>query len=84
MVEPVTPAPQVVYAEVMSSWKSQINWAAIVGPTAMLLTVLTGGKLNLTADQQTWIITGLGYATGIFIWIQRTWFTTRITKSSAK
>jgi hypothetical protein len=68
---------------VKSAWMSKINWTQFVSSGAMLLTLVTGGKLNLTADQQTAIIVVIGVGGDIITYIMKTWFTPTITPGSA-
>lgn len=74
----------VAQVDVRSAWFSKINWTQAVGIAASALVFLTGGKVNIPVDVQIQIVTGVQVVTGIATWIQRTWFTTTITPSSAK
>lgn len=72
----------VTTVDIKSAWASKINWTQIVGAAAMLLTFATGGKFDISADQQVSIVVTIGVICNVATWIQRTWFTTAVTPSS--
>lgn len=74
-------APTVV-VEVKPAWQSKINWTQAVSGVAMILTLVSGGELNITAEQQLGIIAVIGLASNIVTWILKTWFTTTVTPAS--
>lgn len=65
-----------------SAWLSKINWTQGVSSVAMLLTLVSGGTLSLTADQQTAIIVTIGVVGDIATWVIKTWFTPTVTPAS--
>lgn len=67
---------------VKSAFSSKVNWTQAVGGVAMFLTFLTGGKFNLSADDQLAIVTVIGLVQSGVTWVLRTWFTTSILPSS--
>jgi hypothetical protein len=67
-----------------SAWLSKINWTQGVSSFAMVLTLVSGGTLNLTADQQTAIIVTIGVVGDIATWVIKTWFTPTVTPASVK
>lgn len=67
-----------------SAWLSKINWTQGVSSLAMVLTLVSGGKLNLTADQQTAIIVTIGVVGDIATWVIKTWFTPTVTPASVQ
>jgi hypothetical protein len=71
-----------VTVPVASSWSSKINWTQAVSGLAMLLAWYSGGKINLTGDQQLALVTTIGVITNIVTWVLRTWFTKTVTPSS--
>jgi hypothetical protein len=48
----------------------------------MVLTFATGGKLNITADQQVAIVVTIGVVGNIVTWVMKTWFTATVTPAS--
>jgi len=71
-----------VLVQTKSAWASKINWTQAVSSGAMLLTLISGGKLNLTADQQVGIVVTIGVAGDIITWVTKTWFTPTVTPAS--
>jgi hypothetical protein len=67
-----------------SAWLSKINWTQGVSSLAMVLTLVSGGTLNLTADQQTAMIVTVGVVGDIATWVIKTWFTPTVTPASVK
>lgn len=65
-----------------SAWLSKINWTQGVSSFAMVLTLISGGKLNLSADQQTAIVVTIGVAGDIVTYVIKTWFTPTVTPAS--
>jgi len=68
--------------DVQSGWYSKINWTQAVGTTAMVLTLVTGGKFNITPDQQTAIVVVIGVVTGAITFVLRTWFNPTVPPSA--
>jgi hypothetical protein len=73
---------QLAQVSVESAWASKINWTQAVGGAAMMLTFATGGKANLTADQQVAIVTVIGLIQAGVTWFLRTYKTTTVTPAS--
>ena len=65
-----------------SAWLSKINWTQGVSSAAMVLTLVSGGKLNLTADQQAAMIVTIGVVGDAATWVIKTWFTPTVTPAS--
>lgn len=73
--------PQVVDADVISSWASKINWANVVSAAAVIATLF---GFDLTPEMQAKIVGGIGVATPVLTIILRTFFTTKLTAASVK
>jgi hypothetical protein len=74
--------PQVV-VPVKSAWLSKINWTQAVASIAMVLALVTGNSISLTADQQGAVVVVIGVIGNIATFIFKTWFTKSVTPSSA-
>lgn len=75
--------PQVVAeAPVQSGWTSKINVTQIVQIVATLLVVFTGGKINLTPDQQVMLVGAIVLVGNIATVIFRQYFTKSVTPQS--
>ena len=75
-------AGDVVGVSVKSAWLSKINWTQAVAGAAMILTFISGGKMDLTADQQAALVMSIGVLGNIVTWIIKTWFTPTVTPAS--
>ena len=78
-------APQsgdTVAVSVKSAWGSKINWTQAVSTGAMVLTLFTGGKFNLTADQQVAVVVTIGVLGDFVTYVMKTWFTPTVTPAS--
>ena len=75
----VTPTTVV---EVKSAWASKINWTQAVAAAAMVVTVATGGKLNITPEEQAAIVVVIGLVSQFATVIMKTWFTSSVHASS--
>jgi hypothetical protein len=65
-----------------SDWWSKINWTQVVGVAASILTVASGGKLDLSAETQVQIVVTIQSIAGIVtIWLRRN--STTITPTAA-
>jgi len=69
--------------EIKSAWKSKINVTQVVAGGAMIVAYATGGKVGLDPTQQAAVVVVIGLASQAFTWVLRTWFTTKLTTSSA-
>jgi hypothetical protein len=74
--------PQTATVPVTSGWTSKVNWTQAVAGAAMLITVSTGGKLNLTAEQQAAIVTVIGLVSQLATFILHTWFSPSVKAAS--
>lgn len=80
MVDTVTTTTAVV--PVQSALISKINWAQVISLVAMGTVVLTGGKLNITPDQQVAVVATIGVITNVVTYILRTWFNGSVNPAS--
>lgn len=71
-------AQTVATVPVTSAWSSKINWTQAVSGAAMVLTLVSGGKVGLTADQQAAIVVTIGVIGNVITWICKTWFTNSV------
>jgi hypothetical protein len=80
----MSPQPPVPTATVpvVSPWASKINWTQAVAAFAMILTLVSGGKVGMDADQQTSAVVTIGVACNIATWIFKTFFTARVHPTS--
>jgi hypothetical protein len=80
----MSPQPPVVTATVpvVSAWASKINWTQAVAAFAMILTLLSGGKVGMDADQQAAAVVTIGVGCNIATWIMKTFFTARVHPTS--
>lgn len=76
------PIPTTVVVATQSAWASKINWAQAVGGIAMLLAWFSGGKINLSPEQQVTLVAAIGIVTNLVTWVFKTWFTKTITPAS--
>lgn len=76
--------PDSVMVPTKSAWLSKINWTQGVSSVAMVLTLVSGGKLDLTADQQAAIVVTIGVAGDAATWVIKTWFTPTVTPASVR
>ncbi len=67
---------------VESSWLSKINWTQIVQGAAAVLVIASGGKLNLTPEQQLQIVGAIVVVGNLATIIMKTYFTTSVTPQS--
>lgn len=75
-------APTTATVPVKSAWYSKINWTQAVATGAMVITLVTGGKLSISGDQQAAIVTTIGVIGGIVTFVCRTWFNGSVSPSS--
>ena len=71
----------VALVNVKSSWKSKIEWVQIIGAVAVLASMF---GFDLDAKEQAAIVTVIALGSQVVTWVMRRWFTTSVTKSSAK
>ncbi len=72
----------VAVVNVQSAWFSKINWTQVVQALATVLVIATGGKLDLTPDQQLQIVGGIVVVGNLATVIMKTYFTNTITPQS--
>lgn len=75
-------AGETTRVEVKSAWTSKINWTQAVGVAASVLTVVTGSKFNIPADQQLVIVGIIQGVQSLVTWVVKTWFTNTVTAAS--
>jgi hypothetical protein len=80
-MSPQPPVPTVT-VPVVSAWASKINWTQAVAAFAMILTLVSGGKVGMDADQQTAAVVTIGVACNIATWVMKTFFTARVHPTS--
>ena len=78
----MTDTAPTVRVDIKTAWTSKINWAQAVSAVAMILTLVSGGELNITAEQQLSIVAVIGLVTNVVTWVLKTWFTTTVTPGS--
>jgi hypothetical protein len=80
----MSPQPPVVTATVpvVSAWASKINWTQAVAAFAIILTLVSGGKVGMDADQQAAAVVTIGVGCNIATWIMKTFFTARVHPTS--
>ena len=47
-----SPTTPTVNVPVTSAWSSKVNWTQAVAAAAMILTLVSGGKIGITPEQQ--------------------------------
>ena len=72
---------EVALVNVKSSWTSKIEWVQILGAVAVLASMF---GFDLDAKEQAAIVTVIALGSQVVTWVMRRWFTTSVTKSSAK
>jgi hypothetical protein len=72
-----------VSVSVKSAWLSKINWTQAASGAAMILAYISGGKMNITPDQQAALVVSIGVLGNVATWVIKTWFTATVTPSSA-
>jgi hypothetical protein len=73
---------QMATIPVTSGWVSKVNWTQVVGGAAMVGTLLTGGKMSLSASDQAAVVTVIGLVQGLATFIMHTWFTPHVHAAS--
>jgi len=76
------PAVPTATVPVVSAWASKINWTQAVAAFAMILTLVSGGKVGMDADQQAAAVVTIGVGCNIATWIMKTFFTARVHPTS--
>ncbi len=73
---------EVTVVEVQSPWFSKINWTQIVQGVAAIVVIASGGKINLTPEQQLQIVGGIVVIGNLLTIVLKTYFTHTITPQS--
>ncbi len=76
------PLDPVVVVNTQSPWFSKINWTQVVQGVAAVLVIATGGKIELTPEQQLQIVGAIVIAGNLATIIMKTYFTTTVTPQS--
>ncbi len=76
------PLEQVVVVNTQSPWFSKINWTQVVQAIATVLVIATGGKIDLTPEQQLQIVGAIVVIGNLATIIIKTYFTTTVTPQS--
>jgi hypothetical protein len=76
------PPVETATVPVVSAWSSKINWTQAVAAFAMILTLVSGGKVGMDADQQAAAVVTIGVGCNIATWIMKTFFTARVHPTS--
>jgi hypothetical protein len=74
--------PTTAHVDIKSAWASKINWTQAVSAFAMIVTLVSGGKFDITGDQQAAIVVTIGVACNVVTWVLKTWFTPTVTPAS--
>jgi len=73
-----------VTVPVQSTWWSKINWAQVVGVIASALVIFTGGKVDLSAELQAYIVVAIQAIIGALTIVLKTYFNSTVTPQSAR
>ena len=74
--------PTAVVNVTENGWFSKINWTNAVQIVAGVLVVVTGGKINLSAQDQLYLVGAILVAGNIATVVIKTYFTPTVTKQS--
>ena len=55
-----SPTTPTVNVPVTSAWSSKVNWTQAVAAAAMILTLVSGGKIGITPEQQAAAVVVIG------------------------
>ena len=77
-----TTQPTTVVNVTDNGWFSKINWTQGIQALCAVLVIATGGKLNITPDQQLNLVGAILVIGNIITVIQKTYFTPTVTKQS--
>mgnify|MGYP001574545513 CR=1 FL=1 len=73
----------IAVVEVQSPWFSKINWTQVVQGIAAIVVIATGGKLDITPEQQLQIVGAIVVFGNLATIIMKTYFTSTVTPQSA-
>ncbi len=76
------PLNQIVVVNTESPWFSKINWTQIVQGIAAIAVIASGGKIDLTPEQQLQIVGAIVVVGNLATIIMKTYFTTTVTPQS--
>lgn len=82
MISPTDDVGPVAVVPVKSAWASKVNWTQAISMVAMVASYFTGGKINLTPDQQTALAVAIGVVTNVVTIIIKSYFTPTVTVGS--
>ena len=74
--------PTAVVNVVDDGWFSKINWTQAIQALAAVLVIGTGGKVNITPDQQLYLVGAIVIIGNLATVIMKTYFTPTVTKQS--
>jgi hypothetical protein len=67
---------------VTSAWYSRVNWTQAVAAAASVLTIVTGGKIGLTFEQQSAIVLVIQLLCNLATYIMHTFYTPGVKAAS--
>lgn len=76
------PVDTTITVPVSSAWTSKVNWTQAVAAFAMILTLVSGGKVGMSGDQQAALVVSIGVFFNIVTWVLKTFFTSTVHASS--
>jgi len=76
------PVNTTITVPVSSAWTSKVNWTQAVAAFAMILTLVSGGKVGMSGDQQAALVVSIGVFFNILTWVLKTFFTSTVHASS--
>ncbi len=77
-----TPSLPSITVPITSAWSSKVNWTQAVSAGAMVLTLVSGGKVGMSADQQAAAVVTIGVIGNIVTWVFKTFFTSSVHAAS--
>ncbi|MGO8972978.1 MAG: hypothetical protein ACLQNV_05520 [Steroidobacteraceae bacterium] len=77
-----SPTTPTVNVPVTSAWSSKVNWTQAVAAAAMILTLVSGGKIGITPEQQAAAVVTIGVIGNIVTWAMKTFFTSSVHAAS--
>ncbi len=73
---------EVTVVTVESPWFSKINWTQVIQAAAAVAVIVSGGRINLTPDQQLQLVGAIVLVGNLITIIMKTYFTHTITPQS--
>ncbi len=77
-----TTTTEFAVVEVQSPWFSKINWTQIVQGVAAVAVIASGGKINLTPEEQLQIVGAIVVVGNLATIIMKVYFTNTVTPQS--